>query len=306
MIKVRKDLTGMKFGRLTVLGQAEDHVSQNGQHRSAWWVQCDCGSEPFTIVGNYLTSKNGSKSCGCIRKGMFNGKTAIRKDLTGMVFGRLVVLKQVKDIITKGGKHYPAWLCRCDCGNECVVSGASLKSGNTKSCGCLHKEEVSNMMSKHNLTDSRLYLVWKGMKTRCYNPNSSHYHLYGARGITVCDEWKNDFMAFHDWAYANGYNENAKRGECTIERIDVDGNYCPENCCWANSTVQCFNQNLRKDNKTGVKGVNWDKNINRWQAQLQVDGKKVLNKYFKTFEEAVKARKEAEEKYLKEYSHNIK
>lgn len=305
MIKVRKDLTGMRFGRLTVLRQAEDHVSKSGQHRSAWLVQCDCGSEPFVVVGNYLTSKNGSKSCGCYRKGMFNGKTAIRKDLTGMVFGRLVVLKQVEDIVTKSGKHYPSWLCKCDCGNECVVSGASLKSGNTKSCGCLHKEELSNMASKHHLTDSRLYLVWKGMKARCYIPSHNHYDIYGAKGITVCDEWKNDFQAFYDWAIKNGYDENAIRGECTLERKDVNGNYCPENCVWADSTVQAINQNLRKDNKTGVKGVNWDERKGMWQAQLQFNKKKVLNEHFYNFEDAVKARKEAEEKYHKKYCNDI-
>ena len=89
-----------------------------------------------------------------------------------------------------------------------------------------------------------------------------------------------------------------------LERKDVNGNYCPENCCWANATVQCINQNLRKDNKTGVKGVNWDKQSNRWQAQLQINKKKVLNRYFDNFDDAVKARREAELKYFGRYLHD--
>lgn len=230
----------------------------------------------------------------------------VREDLTGQIFGRLEVLYQAEDYIDKNGNHHAMWHCKCNCenGTEKDIDQTRLKSGYTRSCGCLQKEMASERSSIHKMTDTRLYLVWKGMKARCYIKSHNHYEQYGGRGITVCDEWKDDFKAFYDWAIQHGYDENALRNECMLERKDVNGNYCPENCCWTNATTQCINQNLRKDNTTGVKGVNWDKYRNKWQAQLQIDKKKVLNEHFDNFEDAVKARKEAEEKYFSKYLHD--
>lgn len=229
-----------------------------------------------------------------------------KEDLTGRVFGRLTVLYQAEDYVDKNGNHHAMWHCKCSCQDktEKDVDQTRLKSGACQSCGCLHREMMHAKHSIHNMTDTRLYYVWKGMKARCYIKSHNHYQTYGAKGITVCDEWKHDFQAFYNWAVQNGYDKNASRNECMLERIDVNGNYCPENCCWANATVQCINQNLRKDNKTGIKGVNWDKKSNKWQAQLQINKKKVLNKFFDNFDDAVKARKDAEEKYFSEYLHN--
>ena len=233
-----------------------------------------------------------------------------KEDLTGKRFGRLVVVAQAEDYVDSQGCHYARWKCLCDCQkdtenpNYAYVAGSNLKNGATQSCGCIHREMMRERHSKHNMTDSRLYCVWKGMKARCYIETHIHYNIYGAKGITVCDEWKNDFQAFYDWAMQNGYDENAERNECTLERKDVNGNYCPDNCCWANATTQCINQNLRKDNKTGIKGVNWDKYRNKWQAQLQINKKKVLNEHFEFFDDAVKARRDAEIKYFGEYLHS--
>lgn len=230
-----------------------------------------------------------------------------KEDLTGQTFGRWLVLGQAEDYIDKNGTHHAMWHCKCSCENktERDVDQSNLKTGTSQSCGCLHREMMSEKFSTHKMTSSRLYLIWKGMKARCYIKSHNHYDIYGARGITVCDEWINDFQAFYDWAIQNGYNENALRNECMLERKDVNGDYSPENCCWANATVQCINQNLRKDNKTGIKGVNWDKKSNKWQAQLQINKKKVLNKYFDNFDDAVKARREAELKYFGEYLHDM-
>lgn len=230
-----------------------------------------------------------------------------KEDLTGKTFGRWLVLYQSEDYIDKNGNHHAMWHCRCSCENatEKDVDQTRLKNGTCQSCGCIHREMMKEKHSRHNMTDSRLYRVWKGMKARCYIKSHIHYNIYGAKGITVCDEWKNDFRAFYDWAIQNGYDENAGRNECMLERKDVNGNYSPENCCWANATVQCINQNLRRDNKTGIKGVNWDKTSNRWQAQLQINKKKVLNKYFVNFDDAVKARHEAELKYFGRYLHDM-
>ena len=226
-----------------------------------------------------------------------------KDDLTGRTFGRWLVLGQAEDHIDKNGKHHAMWHCICSCENatEKDVSQRNLKSGTSQSCGCLHREMMNENFSTHGMTDSRLYYIWKGMNARCYVKSHNRYEHYGAKGIIVCDEWKNDFQTFYDWAIQNGYDANASRNECTIERKNVNGNYCPENCRFASATTQCINQNLRKDNKTGIKGVNWDKYRNKWQAQLQINKKKVLNEHFHNFDDAVKARRDAELKYFNKY-----
>ena len=159
------------------------------------------------------------------------------KDLKGQRFERLTVLE--RDCLSEKGKV--RWICICDCGNHVSVLSRSLLGGMTQSCGCLQRETVKKTMYKHGRYKSRLYHVWDGMKSRCYRPNTSCYENYGGRGITVCNEWRNDFKAFYEWAIANGYDENAEHGECTLDRINVDGNYEPSNCRWVSEKVQANN-----------------------------------------------------------------
>ena len=164
-------------------------------------------------------------------------------DMTGQKIGRLYVVKRVG-----AWDKQVWWLCKCDCGNEKIICGAVLRNPKVRSCGCVYKEtrqavaRASIAKEKHGDSFARLYFVWGDMKARCYNPNSISFKNYGARGITVCEEWKNDYSAFKKWAIENGYNENAKRGECTLDRIDIDKHYSPDNCRWAEMKVQSNNR----------------------------------------------------------------
>ena len=160
------------------------------------------------------------------------------KDLTGQRFGRLVVIERAGST----GRGESTWLCLCDCGKNCVVYSYKLRSGHTKSCGCLNIEATKARFATHHKRHTRLYGVWTTMIQRCINPKHNRFHRYGGRGITVCDEWRNDFQAFYDWAMATGYDECAPRGQCTIDRIDNDKGYSPDNCRWVDAKTQRYNQ----------------------------------------------------------------
>lgn len=162
------------------------------------------------------------------------------KDLTGQRFGRLQVVKYYGS--NKNGRAL--WLCQCDCGNKKTILGGSLIQKLTFSCGCYNKEQARKRRTKHSMSFSKLYKVWQGMKTRCYNENFIYYKNYGGRGITICDEWKNNFQIFYKWAINNGYKE-----ELTIDRINNDDIYEPSNCRWITRAEQNRNQRKTKKNK---------------------------------------------------------
>lgn len=156
-------------------------------------------------------------------------------NLIGQQFGRLTVIG-MDDRNTR--KTY--WICQCSCGNMKSVRSDSLIRGAIKSCGCLKKEtDAINLVKNHShkMSGSRLYGIWQGMKGRCDNPHNARYDRYGGRGIVVCDEWRNSFENFYNWAIQNGYSD-----ELTIDRKDNDGNYEPGNCRWSSNQEQCNNR----------------------------------------------------------------
>lgn len=161
----------------------------------------------------------------------------------GDTFGRLTVIEQADS--TKQGRR--RWECRCDCGNIVVVRGNHLVSGNTKSCGCLSQKILFDANAARAIPKSelkfkkRLRNIRDGMLKRCYQQNRADYKYYGGRGITICDEWKKSFQTFYQWAINNGYSENL-----TLDRIDNDGNYDPNNCRWATATEQSRNRRCCK------------------------------------------------------------
>ena len=169
----------------------------------------------------------------------------VRKDLTGMRFGKLTVLYEDNDRTTHGCTR---WICRCECGTIKSIDRGSLTSGKTRSCGCLHNELLGASRRKHGSSGSRLYRIWKSIKERCYRKKCRIYKYYGERGVCICDEWKDDFKSFEKWARSNGYND-----ELSIDRIDHDGNYSPDNCRWVDAKAQ--NNNKRTNHILTLDGV---------------------------------------------------
>ena len=180
-------------------------------------------------------------------------------DLTGQRIGRWVVLGEATDKID----HRETWLCSCDCGTVRNVLAKSLKSGRSKSCGCIAKEKATHRMTQKHLSEgadgrakTRLYSIWIDMKRRCYDSRVLNYEKYGGRGITICKEWNESFDVFRAWALSHGYASGL-----SIDRIDNNTGYSPENCRWTTAKVQ--NNNRRNNHRIVFNGA--DHTLSEWE-----------------------------------------
>ena len=285
-----KDLTGQKFGKLTVINQISNYVFQNGDSLTQWLCKCDCGNYK-NVVGKYL--KNGAvRSCGCIKKH--------RCDLTGLKFGRLLVIKPNK-------KKSRCWDCLCECGKQCVVSSNQLKCGKTKSCGCLRKELAYNKCKKYN----------------DYEIQEDYVIMYTSKGepfyVDLEDFWKVKDICWHK--NKNGYIAGALNGKSVrLHRLIMDAprgrvvdhihgkstrnDNRKYNLRITTNQENCQNRPVSKDNTSGVTGVNWHKASNKWRAFIGINGKNIHLGSFTSLDEAIKARREAEDKYFGEWSYN--
>lgn len=185
--------------------------------------------------------------------------------MIGKKFGKLTVIEEVQKRSKNGHKQYK---CICDCGNIKIVRGDTLKNGSSRSCGC-------SQGVMHGYSKSKLYKILNGMKNRCYNKNAYNYSYYGGRCITICDDWLNDFMTFYDWAINSGYKEGL-----SIDRIDVNGNYDPNNCRWKTSKQQCNNK--RNNIKLTYKGKT--QTLSQWADELGINYNTVATRYHRGWE----------------------
>ena len=210
-----------------------------------------------------------------------------KSDLTGQRFGMLYVLKEAAPIQRKDNPSQSRrrWLCRCDCGAEKIILQDNLKRGLSKSCGCIKGGDVRGaQLRTHGESASRLYAIWQQMKNRCYNKNATFYKDYGGRGISVCDDWKSSYECFRDWANSHGYTE-----DLTIDRIDCDGDYCPDNCRWVDRVAQANN---RRSNR--IYSYNGEThNVTEWAKLIGISPKTLFSRLDsgKSFEEAIQRTK---------------
>lgn len=221
------------------------------------------------------------------------------KDEAGNVYGKLTVVSFHGIREYESGGTTALWNCICDCGGSTVSTGSSLRAGTSLSCGCVRKEKTKFINKKHGLYLTPEYSVLQGMRSRCYNENNQRYENYGGRGIKICDRWMDSENGFQNFLEDMGERPD---DSYSIERVDNDGDYTPENCDWVVDEVQVNNRRRNKNNSSGRTGIHFDERSGRWIAQLskgkREESENVYLGSHKTFESAVRAREYAELKYF--------
>lgn len=306
IVKVKEDLTGRRFGRLTVIEQVGDHIiNTTGQHLSQWLCKCDCGNIKI-IIGNALKSGM-TKSCGCISKR--GAKVRVKNNLVGEKFGKLTVIEQAEDYVEPNGNHSPRYTCICDCGNTINVRADALKTGHTKSCGCYQSESL-----KERLTIPNTYKLFDEYGI-CYDSTSDYFWKFDLDDYDLIKKyvWHADKRGY---ARGGDYNNRVKMHRLVLgvenainKRIIVDHiNGDPtdnrkSNLRLCTNEENSHNRCIHKNNSSGITGVSWINREQKWIATIGINGKLKFLGYFNNKEDAKKCRQEAEDKYYGEFSY---
>ena len=227
MSSVARNLVGNTFDRLYVT-----RLIRIENKTPVYECKCSCGNV-CEKTQSYLLDNRITHSCGCIRK-----ENSSLINLKGEQFGDLTVIERAEDYIPANGKPETQWLCECSCGNLVTVQRKYLRSGSVTNCGDPTKHVIVPNNYKHGSSGTRLYRTWQRMMWSCYNQSYALYHNIGARGIEVCDVWK-DFNVFGDWSLKNNYNDNM-----FLIRAYLDINFCPENCYYSPERYRITNMSL--------------------------------------------------------------
>tara|TARA_Y100000114_G_C11764120_1_gene332398 strand:- start:72368 stop:73282 length:915 start_codon:yes stop_codon:yes gene_type:complete len=287
------DYTGFKSGKVTVLSFHSWHVQPSGQRKSKWLCSCECGNE-FVAMGSNLRKEGHTTSCGCeVRKVLARHRERVAsgewipEKLNGKRYGRLTVVGFERWERIAEDQQVSVWKCTCECGNEHITRRNNL--GEHSSCGCWFREKISASSTKHGMYGTPTHKSWTKMKERCYLSTYEEKDYYQDRGITVCDRWLESFENFLE--------DMGERPEGTsLDRINPNLGYYKENCRWADLTTQSYNRRMNTNNTSGRTGVFQLRNGN-WQAIIGYYKERIVLAYDVSFEEAVKAREDAELKY---------
>lgn len=273
----RRNITGERRGKLVAVASTgiikKDSV--------LWDLVCDCGGTHQLTVSQFTSGH--TTSCGCLQ---YQGTP---KDLTGLTFGRLTVVKVAEE--RTGSGNYK-WICSCLCGNESTVNSSALVQGTTKSCGCYNIESIKERSTTHGMSKTPEYGAWKNAVRRCSNEKDANWENYGGRGINVCERWNQPAGI----GFANFYEDMGPCNGLTLERVDVNLGYSKENCVWEDTYTQGYNTRQLNSNSSGKTGVSENKD-GSWQSYINFEGRRYPLGEYQTFEEAKSAREAAEIKY---------
>lgn len=289
-----EEVIGTKFGKLLVLKEVQPVIDNNGSKRRIVEVLCDCGNVSEKKL-KYLKSGETTTCGNCLKEVVevsAKGNDVYKIDPTPDEIEMIGNKYQRWTVLAAGYKQKNARMLKaiCECGTEQMVDKRALKTGHSVSCGCYSKEVTGGFFTTHGLTGSPTHSTWNNMIQRCTNEKSNQYVDYGERGISVTEKWRK-FDGFLE-------DMGIKPEGMTLERVDVNGNYCKENCIWADRYTQSVNRRKFKNNKSGKTGVYWNKRSDKWAARITVNAVDIFLGYYEDLELAIHVREEAELKYF--------
>lgn len=275
------DYTGTEIKFLKIVGRYEPSDTDNASS-AKWLAECACGNT--TILKHKEVTGKKKATCGCGIRSL--------KYQPGNKYGLLTIVSEGDKVVYPDGSRVRQLWCRCDCGNPemTLVRANNLQSGNTTSCGCVGEESRKT----HGLSQTRTYQIHEGMLRRCRPDLAEDFPYHAGRGIKVCARWNPRLGGSFENFYAD--MGDAPEG-MSLDRINVDGDYSPENCRWATNSVQGYNKGLDPNNTSGKSGVSFYTRQGLWSAEIHVDGEHIRLGMFGNFDDAVVAREAAELKY---------